>query len=77
VNVHAPSQEKSGDSKYSFYDELEIFDNFPRYNMKKIWDFNAKLGKEYTLKSTIGNESLHQDSNDNGDRIVKLAHQKM
>jgi len=75
--VHAPSQEKSDDSKDSFYDELEILDNFPRYNMKNIGDFNAKMGKEYTLKPTIGNESLHQDSYDNGVRIVKPAHQKM
>jgi len=36
-------------------------------------DFNAKLGEEYIFKSTIGNDSLHQDSNDNGVRIVNLA----
>jgi hypothetical protein len=28
------------------------------------------------LKPTIGNESLHQDSNDNGVRIVNLATSK-
>jgi exonuclease III len=57
VNVHAPSQEKSDDSKDSFYDELEqIFDNFPTYNIKilLLGDFNAELGKEYILKPTIG-----------------------
>ena len=42
-----------------------------------LGDFNAKVRKEYILKSTIGNKSLHQDSNDNGVRIVNLAHQKM
>jgi hypothetical protein len=79
VNEQAPRQEKSDDSKDSFYDELEqIFDNFPRYNMKiLLGDFNAEVGKEYILKPTIGNENLHQDSNDNGVRIVNLAHQKM
>jgi len=32
VNVHAPSEEKSDDSKDSFYEELEqAFDYFPKY----------------------------------------------
>jgi len=34
--------------------------------------FNVK-GRENIFKPTIGNESLHQDSNDNGVRIVKFA----
>ena len=29
-------------------------------------DFNAKLGRQNIFKPTIGNESLHQDSNDYG-----------
>jgi len=36
-------------------------------------DFNAKVGGENIFKLTIGNESLHQDSNDNGVRIVSFA----
>ena len=32
LNVHAPSEEKSDDSKDSFYDKLEqVFDHFPKY----------------------------------------------
>ena len=38
-----------------------------------LGDFNAKVGKENILKPTFGNESLHQDSNDNGIRIVNFA----
>jgi len=38
-----------------------------------LGDFNAKFGREGILKLTIVNESLHQDSNDNGVRIVKCA----
>ena len=35
LNVHAPSEDKSDDSKDSFYEELEqVFDNFLRYHMK-------------------------------------------
>ena len=35
LNVHASSEDKSNDSKDSFYEELEqVFDRFPRYHMK-------------------------------------------
>jgi len=36
-------------------------------------DFNAKIGKEPTLKPTIGQHSLHNISNDNGQRLIDLA----
>jgi hypothetical protein len=43
LNVHAPSEEKSDDSKHSFYMELEqVLDHFPKYTMKVLLgDFNA------------------------------------
>jgi len=51
--------------------------HFPRYHMKiLLGDFNAIVRSENIFKPTIGNESLHQDSNDNGVRIVNLPHQK-
>jgi hypothetical protein len=34
-----------------------------------LGDFNAKLGMMDIFKLTTGNESLHEDSNDNGVRI--------
>jgi hypothetical protein len=76
--VHAPTKEKSNDSKDSFCEELEqIFDHFPKYHMKILFgDFNAKLGREDNFKPTIGNESLHEDSNDNGVRVLKFATSK-
>jgi len=36
-------------------------------------DFKAKVGRKNIFKPTIGNESLHPDSNDNGVRVVKFA----
>jgi len=68
LNVHAPSEKKNGDSKDSFYKELEqVFYYFPKYHMKiLLGDFNAKVGRENIFKLTISNESLHQDSNGNG-----------
>ena len=41
-----------------------------------LGNFNAKVGRENIFKPTIGNESLYQDSNDNGVRIVNFATSK-
>jgi len=41
-----------------------------------LGDFNAKVGRENIFKPTIGQESLHQDSNDNGVRLVNFATSK-
>jgi hypothetical protein len=38
--------------------------------------FNAKVGREDIFKLTIGNESLHEISNDNGVRVVNFATSK-
>ena len=52
----------------------QVFDQFPKYHMKMLLgDFNAKVGRENIFKPTIGQESLHQDSNDNGVRLVNFA----
>jgi len=78
VNVHAPSEEKSDESKDGFYEELEqVFDHFPKYHTKMLLgEFNAKVGSENIFKPTIGQESLHQGSNDNGVRLVNFTTSK-
>jgi hypothetical protein len=38
-----------------------------------LGDFNARVGRENILKLTTRNESLHQDRNGNGVRIVNFA----
>jgi hypothetical protein len=78
LNVHAPSEDKRDDSKDSFYEELvQVFNHFHRYRMKiLLGDFSAKVGRVNIFKLTTGNESLHQDSNDNGVRIVNFATSK-
>jgi len=39
-------------------------------------DFNAKVGRKNIFKPTTGNESLHQDSNDNGVRTINFTTSK-
>jgi hypothetical protein len=41
-----------------------------------LGDFNAKVGSEDIFKPTIGNESLHEISNDNRVRLVNFATSK-
>jgi exonuclease III len=78
LNVHSPTEDKTDDVKNSFYEELErIFDKFPKYHMKiLLGDLNAKVGREDIFKPTIGNDSLHEISNDNGDIVVNFATSK-
>jgi hypothetical protein len=68
LNVHAPTDDKIDDLKDSFYDELEwVFDKLLKYHMKiLLGDISAKVGREDILKPTVGNESVHESSNDNG-----------
>jgi exonuclease III len=78
LNVHAPTEDKDDDIKDSFYEELEkVFNQFPRYHMKiLVGDFNVKVWTADILKQIIGNESLHEISNENGVRIVNSVTSK-
>jgi hypothetical protein len=78
VNVHAPCEDMSDDIKDNFYEELgRVFDQFPGYDMKiLLGDFNAKVGREHIFKPTIGNESSHEISNDNGVGVVNFGTSK-
>jgi exonuclease III len=78
LNVHVPTEDKTDDVKDSFYEELErVFDKFPKHHMKiLLGDFIAKVGREDIFKMTIGNESLHEVTNDNGVRLVNAATSK-
>ena len=42
----------------------------------QLGGFNAKVGRDNIFKPTIGNESLHQGSNDNGVRLENFENQK-
>jgi len=42
----------------------------------QLEEFNEKVGRENVFKPTIGNESLHQDSNDDDVSTVNFATSK-
>jgi hypothetical protein len=55
-----------------------MFDYFPKYHMRiQLGDYNARVGRQIIFKLTIGNESLHQNSNDNGVRMRNIATSKI
>jgi hypothetical protein len=70
LGVREQKRLNTTDIKDSFYEEIgRVFDQFPRYDMKILFgDFNAKVGREDIFEPTIGNESSHKISNDNGVR---------
>ena len=74
LNVHATSEDKDDDIKYSFYEEIErLFDQLSIYHMKiLLGDFNA-VGRKIIFLSATGTESIHAESNDKGIRLVKIS----
>lgn len=75
LNVYAPTEEKEVEEKEIFYDELEnAFKRMSRQDIKIVLgDCNAKIGKEEIYMPIIGRHSKHNNSNDNGKRIISFA----
>jgi hypothetical protein len=67
-------RDKTDDVKDSLYEELELLiDAFPKYHTKiLLGDFNAKVSRKDICKPTTGNESLHEISNDNGSKNLRI-----
>jgi len=75
VNVHAPHNESSEEDKDEYYELLaNIYDELPAHDIKIVLgDFNAKVGKEEVFRPTIGRYSLHDETNENGQRMIYFA----
>lgn len=75
VNVHAPTEDKDDEPKMIFYQQLaQIVEAAPTYDVKIILgDFNAQVGKEREYWGTIGRHSLHENTNDNGKKLIDFA----
>jgi hypothetical protein len=47
LNVHAPTEDKNDGMKDRFYEDLvRVFNKFPKYCMKILLDFNAKVSRK-------------------------------
>ena len=78
INVHAPTEDKDIEVKEQFYQQLErVYDSIPGNDVKLILgDLNAKIGKEKEYGGTIGRDSLHEKSNENGKNLIDFAMSK-
>jgi len=75
INVHTPTNKKTKEVKEKFYNLSEQNINKIANSYIKIilGDFNAKVGKEAIYKPTNGNESLHNETNNNRIKMIQFA----
>ena len=75
ICAHASTENKDDTTKDAFYDKLEILYNRCRRSDIKmlVGDFNAKVGSEGIFGPTVGKQSLHEKTSDNGFRLVSFA----
>ncbi|XP_058453484.1 craniofacial development protein 2-like [Malaya genurostris] len=78
INVHSPHLGSSDDDKDEFYAQLEReYDRCPRHDIKiVIGDFNAQVGQEVEYRPVVGRFSAHQQTNENGLRLIDFATSK-
>lgn len=57
-----------------FYKKIEkLLDKAPKNTIRiVIVNWNIKIGKEIAFVPTIGQQSLHESSNDNGQRLITV-----
>uniref|UniRef100_A0A8D8RW96 Craniofacial development protein 2 n=1 Tax=Cacopsylla melanoneura TaxID=428564 RepID=A0A8D8RW96_9HEMI len=75
ICIYAPTLLANDDDKDTFYEKLEEkWNNLPSYDIKLIMgDANAQIGKEDVWREVAGRESLHDDTNNNGYRLLSMA----
>jgi endonuclease/exonuclease/phosphatase family metal-dependent hydrolase len=67
ISAHAPTEDKAEDEKEEFYELLQqTCWKIQKYDMLILMgNFNAKMGKENSLRLAVGNYSLHKTSSEN------------
>jgi len=71
INCYAPTEDKIDDIKNQLYEDLDMLcDTLPAGKPKiGLGKFNAKIGNENMYKPTIGAQSLHEVTKDNGNHL--------
>jgi exonuclease III len=79
INAYAPTEDKEELIEDSFYQEPEkAYDNTPSNDIKMvIRDFYAKIGNEEIYQDTVGRHTLHDNTSDNGQRVIYLQSAKI
>ncbi|XP_055919557.1 craniofacial development protein 2-like [Eupeodes corollae] len=75
ICAHAPTDDAEESNKEDFYDLLNrAHGACPEYEVKIVLgDFNAKIGKEDIFGGLVGKQSLHEETTDNGFRLIDFA----
>ena len=70
ICVHVPNEDNDGIIKSSFCDRLDgVYHTFPKHDVVMVTgDMNAKVSKD-PLTPCTGKYSLHEISNDDGERL--------
>lgn len=77
INCRAQTENKDDQTKEEFNKQLErVYDGTPHKTQKIIIDLNTKIGKKQIFKPTIGEQCLHEISNDNGSKLISFGMSK-
>lgn len=75
LNAYAPTENARIEEKEKFYEKMEEeTEKIPTEDIIIIiGDMNAQVGKEEYIKEVAGKHTLHETSNDNGQRLCNFA----
>jgi hypothetical protein len=78
INRYASTETADCELKEQFYDDLDgILDNIAKESIKIVErDFNAQAGWENIFIPIVGKESLYQESDNHGMRLIILCTEK-
>ena len=76
INVYAPTEDHTEETKEEFYDNLEyLLDKTPKSDTIIILgDVNAQLGKKRLYKEVTGERNLHEETNRNCELLCDFAY---
>lgn len=75
INVYAPTEYAETKIKDEFYEQIEVLlEATPKEDTTiLLGDLNAQIGQEEYIKPVAGRYTIHNITNDNGQRLCELA----